>query len=64
MTDQTRSTCYTHLAAQAAEVLGLVDYRNPDDVFKAIIKGQKVNDLEAARKMVNAALDHMRDDHG
>ncbi len=59
----TRTTCYHHLAVQAAEVLGITDYRNPDDIFKAIIKGQKANDLEIARKIVNAALDCMKEEH-
>jgi ferritin-like metal-binding protein YciE len=60
----TRTTCYHHLATKAAEVMGLVDYRNPDDIFKAIIAGKKVDHLEIARKIVNEALDQMRDDHG
>lgn len=67
MTDplaNTRTTCSHRLAVQAAEILGLQDYRNADDIFKAIIKGQKANDLEVARKIVNLALDQMRDDHG
>jgi len=64
MTDHARTTCYAHLAAPAAEVLGLVDYRNPDDIFKFIIGGQQANNIEIARKVLLEALDHMRDDHG
>lgn len=63
MTYPTRSSCYTHLAKQAADALGIVNFTNPDDVFKAIIKGQQVDKLEIARLMVNKALYQMRDDH-
>ena len=61
--EPTRSSCYTHLYKKAAEVLGLVDCRNPDDVFKAIIAGKSVDRMEITRLIVNAALDAY-DEHG
>lgn len=64
MTTPTRCSCYTHLYLKAAEVLGLEDCRNPDDVFKAIIKGQRVNDLVMARKLINDVLDQYNKEHG
>lgn len=56
MTDQIRTTCYSHRVKAAAEALGMDPLSSADDVLKAIINKTQRSTVEDAKRLVLAAL--------
>lgn len=58
-----RTCCYTHLVAQAAQILNLREGATADEVLRAVIAGQKQVTMAKVREIVMASLQR-HEEHG